>query len=317
MKNTKNEKQCAIHDVSCRFVLKWKLADSYYKYTVGGSKVWTGDIKLAKKFKSILYLDIRDIFVDTMNDVFKLKILKIIILPILKLIETLTFRYAKHINLISGGFKEYFNKFKNITFTYYSNGIDDEFLTDINQNLVITDSTNKKTIVYAGNIGEGQGLHKIIPQTAKIIGNSFEFIIIGDGGCKDLLQLEVDKFGLKNVNIKNPINRNDLKNIYRNADYLFLHLNDYPAFKKVLPSKVFELATFNKPILAGVAGFSANFIIQEVKSSFVFEPCNYEQLSNFLLNDRISTKIDRTYFINKYKRSTINKKMATSILYYI
>ncbi len=273
--------------------------------------------KLAKKFKSILYLDIRDIFVDTMNDVFKLKILKIIILPILKLIETLTFRYAKHINLISGGFKEYFNKFKNITFTYYSNGIDDEFLTDINQNLVITDSTNKKTIVYAGNIGEGQGLHKIIPQTAKIIGNSFEFIIIGDGGCKDLLQLEVDKFGLKNVNIKNPINRNDLKNIYRNADYLFLHLNDYPAFKKVLPSKVFELATFNKPILAGVAGFSANFIIQEVKSSFVFEPCNYEQLSNFLLNDRISTKIDRTYFINKYKRSTINKKMATSILYYI
>ncbi len=273
--------------------------------------------KLAKKFKSILYLDIRDIFVDTMNDVFKLKILKIIILPILKLIETLTFRYAKHINLISGGFKEYFNKFKNITFTYYSNGIDDEFLTDINQNLVITDSTNKKTIVYAGNIGEGQGLHKIIPQTAKIIGNSFEFIIIGDGGCKDLLQLEVDKFGLKNVNIKNPINRNDLKNIYRKADYLFLHLNDYPAFKKVLPSKVFELATFNKPILAGVAGFSANFIIQEVKSSFVFEPCNYEQLSNFLLNDRISTKIDRTYFINKYKRSTINKKMATSILYYI
>ena len=51
MENTKNEKQCAIHDVSCRFVLKWKLADSYYKYTVGGCKVWTGDIKLAKKFK--------------------------------------------------------------------------------------------------------------------------------------------------------------------------------------------------------------------------------------------------------------------------
>ena len=241
--------------------------------------------KLAKKYKSVLYLDIRDIFIDTMNDVFKLKILKVIILPILKLIERKTFRYARHINLISGGFKEYFNKFKNATFTFYTNGIDDEFLTNINQNLVITVSTSKKTIVYAGNIGEGQGLHKIIPQTAKIIGNSFEFIIIGDGGCKDLLQLEVDKFGLKNVNIKNPINRNDLKNIYRNADYLFLHLNDYPAFKKVLPSKVFELATFNKPILAGVAGFSANFIIQEVKSSFVFEPCNYEQLSNFLLNE--------------------------------
>lgn len=273
--------------------------------------------KLAKKYKSILYLDIRDIFVDTMNDVFKLKILKVIILPILKLIERKIFRYAKHINLISGGFKEYFNKFKNATFTFYTNGIDDEFLTDINKNLVITNSTSKKTIVYAGNIGEGQGLHKIIPRTAELIGNNFEFIIIGDGGCKDLLQLEVKKMSLNNVILKDPVNRDDLKNIYRNADYLFLHLNDYPAFKKVLPSKIFELSTFNKPILAGVSGFSANFIMQEIKYSFVFDPCNYGQLAKFILKDKIVRNIDRTDFVNKYKRRTINENMATSILKYI
>lgn len=295
---------------------KGKKADLVF---ASSSRLFTAYLgyKLAKKYKSILYLDIRDIFVDTMNDVFKLKILKVIILPILKLIEIKTFRYAKHINLISGGFKEYFNKFKNATFTFFSNGIDIEFLSDINQNLDKSDSTTKKTIVYAGNIGEGQGLHKIIPRTAKLIGNNFEFIIIGDGGCKDLLKFEVEKMALNNVILKDPINRNDLKNIYRNADYLFLHLNDYPAFKKVLPSKIFELSTFNKPILAGVSGFSANFIKQEIKNSFVFEPCNYEQLAKFLLNDKIVRNIDRTDFINKYKRSTINENMATSILKYL
>ena len=86
---------------------------------------------IAKKSNAPLYLDIRDIFVDTMSDVFKSKILKIGILPLLKLIENKTFSYAKHINLISGGFKSYFTKFSNTEFTFYTNGIDEEFLEAI------------------------------------------------------------------------------------------------------------------------------------------------------------------------------------------
>ena len=34
---------------------------------------------------------------------------------------------------------------------------------------------DSKLIIYAGNIGEGQGLHKIIPQTAKTLGKEFTF----------------------------------------------------------------------------------------------------------------------------------------------
>ena len=86
---------------------------------------------IAEKSNAPLYLDIRDIFVDTMSDVFKSKILKIGILPILKLIENKTFSYAKHINLISAGFKSYFTKFSNTEFTFYTNGIDEEFLEAI------------------------------------------------------------------------------------------------------------------------------------------------------------------------------------------
>jgi hypothetical protein len=39
---------------------------------------------IAKKSDAPLYLDIRDIFVDTMSDVFKSKILKLGIMPLLK-----------------------------------------------------------------------------------------------------------------------------------------------------------------------------------------------------------------------------------------
>lgn len=271
---------------------------------------------IAKKSDAPLYLDIRDIFVDTMSDVFKSKILKLGLLPLLKLIEIRTFNYAKHINLISGGFKSYFSKFSNTEFTFYTNGIDEEFLETTP---IIEKSEkvgNRKTIVYAGNIGEGQGLHKVIPQAAKELGSEFEFIIIGDGGTKKLLQDEIENLSISNVVLEKPVNRKELQGIYSNADYLFIHLNDYPAFRKVLPSKIFELATFGKPIIAGVSGFAAEFIKNEVSDSFVFEPCNAKQLIDFLKSDIASNTIDRKGFKLKYRRSNINNLMAESILSY-
>ena len=271
---------------------------------------------IAKKSNAPLYLDIRDIFVDTMSDVFNSKILKIGILPLLKLIENKTFSYAKHINLISGGFKSYFTKFSNTEFTFYTNGIDEEFLEAIPVVLKKDKIGSKISIVYAGNIGEGQGLHKVVPQAAKELGDDFEFLIIGDGGTKKLLQDEINNLSISNVVLEKPVNRKELQGIYNNADYLFIHLNDYPAFRKVLPSKIFELATFGKPIVAGVSGFAAEFIKSEVSDSFVFEPCNSMQLVEFLRMDTASNTINRKEFKLKYRRSNINKLMAESILIY-
>uniref|UniRef100_UPI004047586F glycosyltransferase family 4 protein n=1 Tax=Algoriphagus sp. TaxID=1872435 RepID=UPI004047586F len=272
---------------------------------------------IAKKNQAPLYLDIRDIFVDTISDVFKSKILKLGILPLLRMIEERTFNYAKHINLISGGFRSYFSKFRNTEFTFFTNGIDEEFLELIPVVVQKDEVGSKKKIVYAGNIGEGQGLHKVIPQAAKELGTEFEFLIIGDGGTKKLLQDEIENLSISNVVIQNPVNRKVLQTIYNDADYLFIHLNDYPAFRKVLPSKIFELATFGKPIIAGVSGFAAEFIKSEVSNSFVFNPCNVKQLVNFLRSNITSNTIERNEFKLKYRRSNINKLMAESILSYI
>src|SRR3569833_1234085 len=63
---------------------------------------------IAKKQKVPLYLDIRDIFTDTMKDVLTSAGLKAAVLPVLKRIEKNVFCYVCHINLISEGFKGYF-----------------------------------------------------------------------------------------------------------------------------------------------------------------------------------------------------------------
>ena len=52
--------------------------------------------------------------------------------------------------------------------------------------------------------------------------------------------------------------QHELLNYYNQANILFLHLNSIKAFEKVLPSKIFEYAASNKPILAGVEDLLKN-----------------------------------------------------------
>lgn len=263
---------------------------------------------VANRQKSKLYLDIRDIFTDTLESVFAKSKLRYII-PIFRKIEKYTINSATHINLVSKGFESYFKNINNnISYSFYTNGIDDVFLEyDFTQ-----DKKNEKTIItYAGNIGEGQGLEKIIPDMAKKLGDHYEIHIIGDGGRKKAL-IENLK-GIKNVKLFDPANRTKLLEIYKSSDVLFLHLNDYEAFKKVLPSKLFEYATTNKFIIAGVGGYAKKFIEENISDAIVFEPCDVNDFyEKFRRIDKFSD-INREYFIEKFKRKNIMSKMAKEV----
>jgi hypothetical protein len=268
---------------------------------------------IAKKQNIPLYLDIRDIFTDTMKDVLKSKALKAGVLPVLNVIEKRVFNYASHINLISGGFKSYFDKYNRSVFSSFSNGIDPEFM-----NLGATAPADKDQylITYAGNMGEGQGLHKIIPQAAKALGDKYKFLVIGDGGVKQKLVDGLTEAGVTNVELRGPVSRKELLAIYDQSDFLFLHLNDYEAFKKVLPSKIFELGAYDKPIIAGVAGFANQFIADNIPNRILFLPGDADDMVNQLKNYTYTTGF-RQNFLQNFTRENINKKMAESILSYL
>ncbi|WP_159730231.1 glycosyltransferase family 4 protein [Sphingobacterium sp. 18053] len=269
---------------------------------------------IAKKLKAPLYLDIRDIFYDTLQDVLQNKFIKTLALPIVKQIERKTFYYANHINLISAGFKPYFNSYNTTHFSYYTNGIDDIFIENKTKEDIV--AAHPKTILYAGNLGEGQGLDKIVPDAAKILGDGYEFIIVGDGGIKNRLIEKVKAYNLNNVKFLPPVKRNELIKMYEECDFTFVHLNDYDAFKKVLPSKIFELACFPQPMIAGVGGYANSFISENIENKILFNPCDVngmvEQLQNYsYMRGR------RQHFIDTFRRTAINKEMASSMLEYL
>jgi glycosyltransferase involved in cell wall biosynthesis len=81
-----------------------------------------------------------------------------------------------------------------------------------------------------------------------------------------------------------------------------LHLNDYPAFRKVPPSKLFEYAAVGKPILAGVAGHAAEFIDQEIDNAAVFPPYDGAAAEAALAKLRLCIT-PRRAFVEKYTRA--------------
>jgi glycosyltransferase involved in cell wall biosynthesis len=265
---------------------------------------------IARRTGAKLYLDIRDIFNDTMNDVLNPRILPVV-QPLLNAIERYTIQSADRINLVSRGFQKYFSdRYPEKVFSYIPNGIDSEFLTfDFKKKI----EKGKKIIVYAGNIGQGQGLEKIVPVCAEGIGKDYEFWIIGDGSTKKALLAKISDNNLSNVKVINPVERSRLLKYYQESDILFMHLNDYDAFKKVLPSKVFEYAATGKPIIAGVNGYAKEFIEQNIINAVVFEPCNAADFLNKLkmLKDDYQPRLE---FNIAYQREKLMKEMVVDFL---
>lgn len=296
-------------------VMKLTKGKKYDLVVASSSRLFTAYLgyRIARENHAPLYLDIRDIFADTMKDVLKNRIYKAGAMPILRRIEKRVFTYARHINLISGGFQAYFDKFTGPVFTTFPNGIDEIFL---NLPLSGKSEKNQMIITYAGNFGEGQGLHKIVPQAAKKLGRRYKFLLIGDGGAKEKLYEEVKRLNVSNVEIIPPVKRNKLLEIYNDSDFLFIHLNDYDAFKKVLPSKIFELGAYDKPIIAGVAGFAKQFIEINIVNKILFLPTDVDDMINQLENYDYKNEY-RKAFIEKFKRESINKEMAVSIINYL
>lgn len=310
--------QCRSFAAYARAVSRHVRRKRYDLVFATSSKLMTAVLgsRIARRQGVPLYLDIRDIFVDTIGDMFpgwKARIAK----PLFSAVERYAFGRAARINLVSEGFRDYFAaRYPRVPLSFHTNGIDPEFLEAA---AIPTDASaspaarSRLRVVYAGNMGEGQGLHHVIPALARRLADRVEFVLVGDGGRRSALEAALAAASCTNVEIRRPVERKALIATYRDADVLFLHLNDLDAFEKVLPSKIFEYAALGKPIWAGVRGHAADFLTREVENAAVFPPCDVEAAVAALDRLRLAAT-PRAAFVAKYSREAICRQMAAEIL---
>ncbi len=300
------------------FKLGRKLKPNFLIVTTGRLMSSILTLIVARIIRRNFFVDMRDIFSESISDLLvkRNKLLGSIVKSLFIFLEKQVFKSASGVNMVSEGFIEYFHEVGIDTskWSFFTNGVDEDFL-----NLpIVTKPPNKKikTILYAGNIGSGQGLESIIPATAKYLGDEYRFVIIGDGNRVSFLRNEINSQNVSNIELLAPIKRIDLIQYYFQADILFVHLNDYPAFRRVLPSKIFEYAAFGKPIVAGLNGYPAKFTKEHIPQAVIFDSCDslgaslaIKKASNLVISKKVSDN-----FVNMFSRVTIMDRMASHII---
>lgn len=289
------------------------VADRDYDLVIAtSSRLMTAALgaSIARRKRALLYLDIRDLFVENMRQLLP-PLLAWPLGQLLSPIESWTMKRADHINLVSRGFESYFRgRYGDRAYSWFTNGIDEEFLAVAPTAAPARSGNREATVLYAGNIGQGQGLHEVLPQLSSALRGRARFIVIGDGGRRAALERAVA--GVDNVELRAPMPRRELVEAYRAADVLFLHLGAQPAFESVLPSKVFEYAALGKPLLAGVAGYAARFIREEVVNAAVFPPGNVAEAVKGFESLELADR-PRSEFVARYARAGIARAMADDV----
>jgi glycosyltransferase involved in cell wall biosynthesis len=267
---------------------------------------------IARNKQLPLYLDIRDIFVETISDILPTWIATPVRV-LFSAIERWTINSAVHVNLVSRGFEGYFGRrYRGRVFSWYTNGVDEEFATPLAP-LKSASSDRRALVLYAGNLGESQALHHVLPRLARELRDQARFLVIGDGGRRAQLEAALAAAGVDNVEMRTPVPREELVQIYRQADVLFLHLGEQRAFERVLPSKLFEYAALGKPVLAGVGGYAAQFVRDEIANAAVFRPCDVAGGAK-AFGSLTLAETPRPDFVAKFLRSSIVRQMADEIL---
>ncbi|WP_460079382.1 glycosyltransferase family 4 protein [Pseudomonas sp. H3_H05] len=294
---------------------KAAVGKDYDVVVASSSRLMTAALGALISFKSRtpLYLDIRDIFVDTLPELFPGAAGRTMAY-FFSWIERLTIHQATQVNLISQGFLDYFNeRYPARTFTTHTNGVDELFLQPLVNVTPLSSEETELKIVYAGNIGAGQGLECIVPAMAEQLQGIAHFEIIGDGSTASKLRHALERKNISNVKLIAPTKRSDLLEYYQKADILFLHLNTFKSFRRVLPSKLFEYAATGKPILAGLAGYAKQFTKSRISNAMVFEPGDIEGAIT-ALNRLDLAPVRRTAFVEDFSRASIQQRMASDVL---
>jgi glycosyltransferase involved in cell wall biosynthesis len=149
----------------------------------------------------------------------------------------------------------------------------------------------KFVVSYIGTHGMAHGLEFIVNAIDKIADDAVHFLFIGDGAKKgDVLRLARSK-DLANATFLETVGKEQVAEYLALSDAVLVPLVKAETFRSVIPSKIFEAAAMEKPILLGVEG-EARRIVETYEAGLCFEP---ENEADFLAKVRLISSDGEMY----------------------
>ncbi len=126
-------------------------------------------------------------------------------------------------------------------------------------------------IVFAGNIGEAQGLDLLVDAAIKLRDTNVRWFIVGDGRARERLEAKVRDNDLsKNIFFVGKVSEEEANNYIHYADCAYLSFKKNKLFDMTLPAKLQSYMACGTTILAAAGGESAR-VINEAECGFVCE----------------------------------------------
>uniref|UniRef100_A0A6A7G8F3 Glycosyltransferase WbuB n=1 Tax=Hirondellea gigas TaxID=1518452 RepID=A0A6A7G8F3_9CRUS len=310
---------------------KFKVALNYFEFFLKSLK---DGIKLAKKNDVIIasspqlligvvgalislitkkkfILEVRDLWPDIIVEMNVMKRWNPIYL-FLKVLESFMYWKSDAIIYNSPAFYEYLKKKNpNKKLKLITNGIDKEII-DIFKEEKINKKVEKIKLIYAGNLGIAQNLNTLLDIAEKFT-KELEIILVGKGSDEKKISERIEKEKLINVKLIKSMPRKELYNLYKEADVLYLQLQNIEMFEKTIPSKIFEYIATKKRVIYGIKGVGKG-ILKELNCEYYYEPENSKELEKVInkvildIKNNIDVKNNVELLEKKYSREELSKK---------
>lgn len=133
-------------------------------------------------------------------------------------------------------------------------------------------------IVFAGNIGESQGLDLVLKAALETSKSNIQWHLFGGGRYENKLRQKAKSLNVSNLIFHGRVSVENLPSIYKAANVLLLTLTPNQGYSTTMPGKFAGYLTSGTPILTNIEG-EVKEIVEEYSMGFYF---NGESLQDLL-----------------------------------
>jgi glycosyltransferase involved in cell wall biosynthesis len=118
-------------------------------------------------------------------------------------------------------------------------------------------------VVFAGNMGTIQALETVV-EAARLLQHEpdIRFVLVGSGSRSEWVQGEIQRLGLRNIQLPGRFQPEAMPGILAQASVLLVSLARSPIMSQTIPSKVQAYLAAGKPIIASLDGEGARVVTE-------------------------------------------------------
>ncbi len=139
----------------------------------------------------------------------------------------------------------------------------------------------KRVLGYIGTLGMAHKIDFLLDCVKDL--KDYSLLIMGEGAEKEKIKQKIKDENITNVVLLDSVPKDKVADYVALQDAAIINLRRDPLFKTVIPSKIFETAAMQVPILLGVDG-EAREIVELYRAGLFYEP---EDKADFL--DKLNT----------------------------